>query len=65
MKQNMSYFFKIGSNKNVSYRVAYIIKFIWFKPGDTGVNLGTPLLYKDTGIHKVFDSIVLSGMLKY
>ena len=46
----MYYFLKIGSNKNVSNFVVYIIKFIWFNPGDTvlypGVNSGTPVLSK-------------------
>ena len=46
----MYYFLKIGSNKNVSNFVVYIIKFISFKPGDTvlypGVSLGTPVLCK-------------------
>ena len=46
----MYYFLKIESNKNVSNCVVYIIKFMWFNPGDTvmypGVRLGTPVLCK-------------------
>ena len=83
----MYYFLKIGSNKNVSNCVVYIIKFIWFNPGDTvlypGVSFGTPVLCKcliylytktifvihlnkqaDTDIHKVFNSIILSELLR-
>ena len=44
----MYYVLKIGSNKNVSNIVVYIIKFIWFNPGAAvlypGVSLSTPLL---------------------
>ena len=50
MKENMYYFLKNGSNKNVSNFVVYIIKFIWFNHGDTvlylGLSLGTPVLCK-------------------
>ena len=46
----MYYFLKIGSKKSVSNFVIYIIKFIWFKPGDTepypGASLGTLVLCK-------------------
>ena len=46
----MYYFLKIGSKKSVSNFVTYIIKFIWFKPGDTepypGASLGTLVLCK-------------------
>ena len=46
----MYYFLKIGSNKNVSNVVVYIIKFISFNPGDTvlysEVSLGTPVQCK-------------------
>ena len=47
----MYYFLKVGSEKNVSNFVVYIIKFISFNPGDTvlypGVSLGTPVLCED------------------
>ena len=33
------YLLKIGSNKNVSNFVVYIIKFIWFNPGDIIYNI--------------------------
>ena len=50
MKENMYYFLKNGSNKNVSNFVVYIIKFIWFNHGDRvlylGLSLGTPGLCK-------------------
>ena len=41
-------FLNNASNKNVSNCVVYIIKFIWYNPGNTvlypGVSLGTPVL---------------------
>ena len=44
-------FLKLGSNKNVSNFVVYIIKSIRFNPRDTvlyqGLSLGTPVLWKD------------------
>ena len=70
----MNYFLKIGCNKNVSNFVVYIIKFISFNSRDTvlypGLSLGTLVLVihlnrqADTGIHKVFNSIILKEMLK-